>query len=493
MSNVQSSSQPPQPSYETYGAYEAHDTSGSGENHEAYETHGAYDEAYAPYGGHGSGSPPWQSSAHDAETLSYGGHPDTYRPAYEVAEGAYGPAHEALQSVEPGLAARPRRTGGGRGGGGSRRAGRSRRRAAGRSTPLRRLVPQALVVAFLAGGTSAFVAKDKAIELTVDGQPRTLHTFADDVTELLADEDVAFGAHDIVAPDPGTALSSGDEVAVRYGRPVSLTLDGHRRRVWTTARTVDGALRQLGVRAEGAYVSASRSKRIGRDGLELDVRTERTVTIIADGRTRTIRTNAATVREAVAEAGVTLRGQDTTSVPQAGFPRDGQTVTVLRITRSREVREEPIPFRVRRIADPELFKGTEVVEHAGWAGVRRVTYAVRTVNGVKQRPRRVRTEIVRQPQDQVVKVGTMPASVRGAEGLNWAALAACESGGRANAVDPSGTYGGLYQFDTRTWHSLGGRGRPQDASAEEQTLRAKKLYVQRGTSPWPHCGARLRG
>ncbi|NEE57613.1 transglycosylase, partial [Streptomyces sp. SID8455] len=27
----------------------------------------------------------------------------------------------------------------------------------------------------------------------------------------------------------------------------------------------------------------------------------------------------------------------------------------------------------------------------------------------------------------------------------------------------------------------------------EQTYRAKKLYVQRGASPWPHCGRRLTG
>ncbi|MYW30724.1 transglycosylase family protein, partial [Streptomyces sp. SID2119] len=86
-----------------------------------------------------------------------------------------------------------------------------------------------------------------------------------------------------------------------------------------------------------------------------------------------------------------------------------------------------------------------------------------------------------------------PASVAGADGLNWSALAACESGGRAGAVDPSGTYGGLYQFDTQTWQSLGGGGRPQDAPAAEQTYRAKKLYVQRGASPWPHCGRRLTG
>ncbi|MEU0059496.1 ubiquitin-like domain-containing protein [Streptomyces sp. NPDC006334] len=360
---------------------------------------------------------------------------------------------------------------------------------------VRRLLPQALVVAFLAGGTAAFVAKDKAVELTVDGKPRTLHTFADDVTELLADQGVPLGAHDVVTPAPGTPLTSGDEIEVRYGRPLRLTLDGQPREVWTTADTVEGALREIGVRAEGAYLSVARTRRIGHGGLALDVRTERAVTILADGRARTVRTNAATVGEAVEQAGITLRGQDATSVPSGSFPRDGQTVTVLRITGAEEVREEAIPFAVRRAEDPSLFRGTQVVEQPGQPGLRRITYALRTVNGVRQKPRRIRSEVVREPRARLVKVGTkpLPASVRGAEGLNWRGLAVCESGGRADAVDSSGTYGGLYQFDTRTWHSLGGAGRPQDAPAAEQTFRAKKLYVRRGAAPWPHCGTRLEG
>lgn len=374
----------------------------------------------------------------------------------------------------------------------ARRAAR-RRRAEEKPDTLRRLVPQALVVAFLAGGTSAFVANDKAVRLTVDGVPRTMHTFADDVDELLEDEGVQVGAHDIVAPAPGSALASGDDIVVRYGRPVMLTLDGQPRRVWTTARTVDGALRQLGVRAEGAYLSASRSQVISRTGLVLDVRTERTVTFMADGRERTIRTNAATVREALGEAGIALHGLDTTSVPPGSFPRDGQTVTVMRITSTREVREEPIAYDTEKTWDSSLFTGTEVVVQQGSPGARRVTYALRTVNGVRQRPRKVAEEVVREPVTQLVMVGTrpLPSSVRGADGLDWGSLALCESGGRAGAVDPSGNYGGLYQFDTETWHALGGTGRPQDASAAEQTYRAKKLFVQRGASPWPHCGRRL--
>ncbi|KOG42798.1 resuscitation-promoting factor [Streptomyces resistomycificus] len=437
---------------------------------------------------------------HNAETLAYGvyaaptSYDDTYRPAYEVPgtrepELPDLPRQSTPQAPEPVARA-------GTAGVSGRAARRRRARYAERSdTTMRRLLPQALVVAFLAGGTTAFVAKDKAIELSVDGRQRTLHTFADDVTELLAEEGVRMGAHDVVAPAPGEALANGDEVAVRYGRPVRLTLDGHLREVWTTARTVDEALRQLGVRAEGAYMSVSRSRPIGREGLALDVRTERAVTVMADGRARTIRTNAATVREAVEEAGITLRGQDTTSVAQDSFPRDGQTITVLRITGTKEVREEQIPFESARIEDPALFRGTEIVERAGQPGLRRVTYSVRTVNGVRQKPRRTRTEVVREPRTQVVKVGTkqLPTSVRGADHLDWQSLATCESGGRPNAVDPSGTYGGLYQFDTRTWQSLGGQGRPQDATAAEQTHRAKKLYVRRGSSPWPHCGTRLHG
>ncbi|GFN04554.1 hypothetical protein Smic_31100 [Streptomyces microflavus] len=85
----------------------------------------------------------------------------------------------------------------------ARRAAKRRRRTfAGNPDTLRRFVPKALVVAFLAGGTTAFVADDKAVRLDVDGTPRTLHTFADDVTELLADEGVSVGPHDVVAPAP---------------------------------------------------------------------------------------------------------------------------------------------------------------------------------------------------------------------------------------------------------------------------------------------------
>ncbi|MFI5807524.1 ubiquitin-like domain-containing protein [Streptomyces sp. NPDC051561] len=477
-----------QPSYEGAGGHGGHASHGEHAGPEGYGTQDAYG-SYEVVHGYGA--------AQDSPVVpGPAGEPDL------CASGAgRGQAH-GPDSLLPRQSPVPVPEGaGGRADG--RRAARRRKGApvapgggpAGAEKPdtLRKLVPQALVVAFLAGGTSAFIANDKSIELSVDGAPRTLHTFADDVTELLEKEGVSIGEHDLVAPGRGQTLASGDEVVVRYGRPVTLNIDGERRKVWTTAQTVDGALRQLGVRAEGAYLSASRSSPISRTGLSLDVRTERTLTLMADGRERTIRTNAATVEEAVEESGITLGNQDTTSVPLSSFPRDGQTVTIMRITGTREVREEPIDFEVVRRDDASLFKGTEEVVRPGVKGTRRVTYVLRTVNGVKQRPKKFSEEVAREPVNQVVRVGTkaMPTAVRGADGLDWDSLAKCESGGRASITDSSGTYGGLYQFDRQTWQSLGGSGAAHEAPAEEQTFRAKKLYVQRGASPWPHCGRHL--
>jgi peptidoglycan hydrolase-like protein with peptidoglycan-binding domain len=89
--------------------------------------------------------------------------------------------------------------------------------------------------------------------------------------------------------------------------------------------------------------------------------------------------------------------------------------------------------------------------------------------------------------------GRAPAPSRSGErsgGLNWAALARCESGGNPRAVNPAGYYG-LYQFSPGTWRSVGGSGLPSRASSAEQTHRASILYGRTGARSWPSCGHHL--
>jgi hypothetical protein len=71
-------------------------------------------------------------------------------------------------------------------------------------------------------------------------------------------------------------------------------------------------------------------------------------------------------------------------------------------------------------------------------------------------------------------------------------IAECESGGDPTAVSANRRYFGKYQFSRATWRAVGGRGNPAAAPEAEQDRRARILYRQRGTSPWPVCGASAR-
>jgi hypothetical protein len=65
----------------------------------------------------------------------------------------------------------------------------------------------------------------------------------------------------------------------------------------------------------------------------------------------------------------------------------------------------------------------------------------------------------------------------------WAQLRQCESSGNY-AINTGNGYYGAYQFNQATWSSVGGSGRPDQASPAEQDYRALYLYRMRGWQPW---------
>jgi hypothetical protein len=69
----------------------------------------------------------------------------------------------------------------------------------------------------------------------------------------------------------------------------------------------------------------------------------------------------------------------------------------------------------------------------------------------------------------------------------WKSLAMCESSLNPQAVNKTGKYHGLFQFDDRSWKYVGGKGKPSRASVREQLLRAKALQAKQGWNAWPEC------
>ena len=72
----------------------------------------------------------------------------------------------------------------------------------------------------------------------------------------------------------------------------------------------------------------------------------------------------------------------------------------------------------------------------------------------------------------------------------WYNLRFCESTNNYTAESANGLFYGAYQFEPRTWRTVGGVGNPAHAPPEEQDARARLLYSRRGDQPWPRdfCG-----
>lgn len=196
--------------------------------------------------------------------------------------------------------------------------------------------------------------------------------------------------------------------------------------------------------------------------------------------------------------GVPVDGNDLVDVVRDGREvsgprkrlRQGDVVRLTDVVKERKTKRERVRPGTVEVPTTKLEPGRRKVVREGRPGVRKV-FAVKTLhNGEPVKYRVVRKKLVKDPRPRRVLVGRAAYAVTGADGLNWGALASCESGGNPKAVNPAGYYG-LYQFDIGTWRSVGGSGLPTAASAGEQTYRAKLLYKQRGRSPWPNCGRLL--
>ena len=360
----------------------------------------------------------------------------------------------------------------------------------------------ALVLLGLVGGVAAYFAAEKSLTLTVDGQSRQVTTYAGTAAEVLADEGLVPAAHDVVLPALGADVSDGDTIVVNRARPLTLTVDGVRSEVYTTALSVDGALDELGYRTDQLWLSANRSERVPLDGMDLAITTSKDVRLVADGQERVVTTTAATAGDLLAEQGIALSATDRTSLYPTQPLLGGMVLRVTRVQVDEVTEVQPLDYETVETEDAEVLEGDRTVTQRGVEGEQTTTWRITVTDGVETGREQVSTRVTEKPVDEQVTVGTKPkpepapapAAAGGApataDGLNWAALAKCESGGRANAVSASGKYRGMYQFSQSTWNGVGGSGDPAAASVEEQTLRAQMLYARSGAGQWG-CGSHL--
>ncbi|HWJ67773.1 MAG TPA: transglycosylase family protein [Nocardioides sp.] len=343
--------------------------------------------------------------------------------------------------------------------------------------------------------TYGYSSMSTEVTLSVDGEERTVSTFGDTVEDVLDAEGIDLSQRDVVQPGLDEQVESGDKIAVRFSRPIELTVDGEVSTHWVTATDVEGALDQIGILYGDSRLSTSRSASIDRGGASIEVVTPKELVFKLAGKKAVKREVAAlTVQEALAEVGVELDAHDKVRPGRSTEVRDGVRIVYTDIElRKRSVEDEVIEAPVREIADDSMYEGETEVVTEGVDGVRDVTYRVVVRNGEVVRRIVLTQDVTKAPTTEVVRVGTKEEPTANFAGGNtvWDRLAQCESGGNWAINTGNGYYGGL-QFSLSTWQAYGGPGMPHQASRETQIAIATKVRdASGGYGAWPHCASVL--
>lgn len=350
----------------------------------------------------------------------------------------------------------------------------------------------AAVIVTLTGSGGAAAAMDKSVKLDVDGHETTVNTYDSTVGEVLEEEGIQVGPHDALSPSPASPVGQGDSIKLDRGRLLKLNVDGQHREEWVRSVNVDQALRQLGVPADDAWVSADRNQPVPEQGMELTVNTQKSISLTdGGGETKQLDTHAVTVQDLVKEQNLNLGPQDSVTPGAEQRITDGVQVQVNRTGSTVVNVTQPVDPPVQEIPDESMFQGEEKVEKQGQPGEKIVFTRIAKENGEETDRTKIDEKVTKQPTPTVKKVGKKSRP----DSAIWDKIVQCEATGNWNIASGNGYFGGL-QFDKKTWDANGGSQfapYPHQATREQQIQVAEKVRDGRGGSygAWPGCAKKL--
>ncbi|MGA7194236.1 MAG: ubiquitin-like domain-containing protein [Anaerolineales bacterium] len=306
---------------------------------------------------------------------------------------------------------------------------------------MRRAVPLVLPILFFL--ISCQPQTNQAITIIDGDQIHQLVTSERVPASLLTQAGIQLGTSDIV-------LLNGQAVAVNQPMPteqtytlqvlraINIMVNG--KTIQTTAQTVGEALSQSGAQIYAADKIDPPADTPITASTKVTYTPSKELTISVDGKQIQIRSSAATVGGALAEAGIPLLGLDSSQPSEnEALPSNGQ-IQVTRVSESILLSEKFIPFKTdyQQSADVELDQQKTIQPGQLGLSVSRVRIIYN--NGQEVSRQNDSETVVRVPQDEIVGYGTKvvihTATVNGVQIQYWRAVqmyatsySPCRSGG----------------------------------------------------------------
>ncbi|HSB90281.1 MAG TPA: ubiquitin-like domain-containing protein [Anaerolineales bacterium] len=265
----------------------------------------------------------------------------------------------------------------------------------------------------LAPGAVIEVQRARPVVLDVDGAIAVVRTTLRHPADILAEAGWTVFPGDRVWADGLPVTLSIDSAArpptrVRMERSVTLTLNerGGRRPLASAAATIGEALWDAGVRLRDGddLVPAAGTALAGPTGVSFVP--ARPMTVSVDGESLQTFAAPRSVGEALAQAGLGLVGMDR-AVPALNepVPADG-LIKVVRVREDVELREESIPFTSTFEAAPEIEIDHQQLVDTGAEGIRAERVRVRVEDGVEVSRFSEGEWVAQEPRPRVMGYGT---------------------------------------------------------------------------------------
>ncbi len=130
-----------------------------------------------------------------------------------------------------------------------------------------------------------------------------------------------------------------------------------------------------------------------------------TVTLLAEGETLSVSTEALTVGELLIELGISLDEDDRVQPPETTFVEPAMVLQVIRVDVYTETEEHDVPFERLTVRDSSIPAGETRLLEAGVVGVEEWTYRVTLEDGVQIGRQLVRVVTLEEAQSEILLIG----------------------------------------------------------------------------------------
>lgn len=270
-----------------------------------------------------------------------------------------------------------------------------------------KLVLSAVGICLLGTGVAygTYEGTKETVTVSIDGKKESIRTHADTIQDLLIDLDIDVQDKDYISPSLDAKIQDHMKIIYKSAKPVQLTINGERRTILTTAQTVEELLEKEGITIrEHDLVEPTLESKITED-FKINIQQAIPVVLNVGGKEKKVWSTSTTVADFLKEQNIKLNELDKVEPDLNTTIQENDQVVVTRVEKVTDVVEEPLAFKVVQKKDQSLEQGKKKVIQSGKNGVVEKHYEIILENGKEVARDLIKSITKKDSVDQIVAVG----------------------------------------------------------------------------------------